>query len=59
LMPFTVNHLGGLGTLGHRFLFGPDSTKAPDPHLRLLPNSFSCLLYARAYGPYAPVDLLR
>jgi hypothetical protein len=29
LLPFTVDHLGGIGTLGHRLLFGQDPHKAP------------------------------
>jgi hypothetical protein len=31
LLPFTVDHLGGIGPLAYRLLFGPDPDKAPDP----------------------------
>jgi hypothetical protein len=31
LLPFPVDHLGGLGPLAYRLLFGPDRHKAPDP----------------------------
>ena len=59
LLPFTVDHLGGLGTCGHRFYFGPDPHKAPDPTLSPPRDRNGALLYARAYGPHAPTDLFR
>jgi hypothetical protein len=31
LLPFTVDHLGGIGTLAYHLLFGPDENKAPTP----------------------------
>ena len=59
LLPFTVNHLGGIGTLGHRLLFGHDPHKAPQPTTTKPSNRHSLLLYNAAYGPLAPTDLLR
>ena len=59
LLPFTVDHLGGLGTCGHRFFFGSDHRKAPDPNLSPPNNRNGALLYSRAYGPHAPTDLFR
>jgi hypothetical protein len=31
LLPFTVDHLGGLAPLAYHLFFGPDRHKAPDP----------------------------
>jgi hypothetical protein len=59
LLPFTVDHLGGIGTLGHRLLFGHDPTKPPQPTTTKPSNRHSLLLYNAAYGPLAPTDLLR
>jgi hypothetical protein len=57
-LPFTVDHLGGIGTLGHHLLFGHDSHKAPQPITTKPSNRHSLLLYNAAYGPLAPTDLL-
>lgn len=59
-IPFSVDHLGGLGPLAHRLLFGPNDTKAPpwsyvtssNPDLR------SIRLKNRAYGEHAALSLL-
>jgi hypothetical protein len=38
LLPFTVDHLGGIGPLAHRLLFGSDPTRAPTlPRLHTRP----------------------
>jgi|Transcript_8749 hypothetical protein len=39
LLPFTVDHLGGIGTLAYCLLFGPDENKAPTPTTTPRPNS--------------------
>jgi hypothetical protein len=54
-----IDHLGGIGTLGHRLLFGHDPHKAPQPTTTNPSNRHSLLLYNAAYGPLAPTDLLR
>jgi hypothetical protein len=59
LLPFTVDHLGGIGTLGYRLLFGHDPHKAPQPTTTKPSNRHSLLLYNAAYGTLAPTDLLR
>lgn len=59
LLPFTVDHLGGIGTLAYRLLFGTDENKAPTPTTTPPPNRNSLLLYNMAYGKHAPTDLLR
>jgi hypothetical protein len=46
LLPFTVDHLGGIGTLGHRLLFGHDPHKAPQPTTTKPSNRHSLLLYS-------------
>jgi hypothetical protein len=47
LLPFTVDHLGGIGTLGHRLLFGHDPHKAPNQlplnHLTATASYFTTL----------------
>jgi hypothetical protein len=58
LLPFTVDHLGGIGTLGHRLLFSHNSHKAPQPITTKPSNHHSLLLYNAAYNPLAPTDLL-
>jgi hypothetical protein len=59
-LPFIVDHLGGLGPLAHRFLYGPDPDRAPAPTLprRSQMNSCSLTLLNRAYGPLGAVNLL-
>jgi hypothetical protein len=59
LLPFTVDHLGGIGTLAYRLLFGPDENKAPTPTTNPPNNRNSLLLYNMAYSKNAPTDLLR
>ena len=59
LLPFTVDHLGGIGTLAYRLFFGSDENKAPKPTTNPPPNRNSLLLYNMAYGKNAPTDLLR
>jgi hypothetical protein len=59
LLPFTVDHLVGIGTLGHRLLFCHDPHKAPQPTTTKPSNRHSLLLYNAAYGPLTPTDLLR
>jgi hypothetical protein len=60
LLPFTVDHLGGIGPLAHRLLFGPDPTRAPDPPPSSFPTGRSSLyLYDMAYSPLAPSNLFK
>jgi hypothetical protein len=59
LLPFTIDHLGGIGTFGHCLLFGHNPHKAPQPTTTKPSNRHSLLLYNAAYGPLAPTDLLR
>ena len=55
LLPFSVDYLGGLGPLAHRFLFGdPHPPPAPPRPLEAQPR----ILYDRAYGPSAVSALL-
>jgi hypothetical protein len=60
LLPFIVDHLGGLGPLAHRFLYGVDSDRAPAPTLprRSEMNPCCLTLFNRAYGPLGAVNLL-
>ena len=48
LLPFTVDHLGGLGPLAYRLLLGTHSTNAPQPTAAPPPNLHSLLLYNMA-----------
>ena len=58
LLPFSVDHLGGFGPLGYRFLFGPDPIKTP-PDSFPPPSDFHArLLYDRIHSPYAPTNIL-
>jgi hypothetical protein len=60
LLPFTVDYLGGIGTLAYHLLFGPDENKAPRTPTTNPPNNRnSLLLYNMAYGKNAPTDLLQ
>jgi len=59
LLPFSIDHLGGLGPLPYRFYFGSDPLKAPDPTKSPPTEHYGKLLYSRAYGPTIPTDLLR
>jgi hypothetical protein len=59
LLPFTVDHLGGIGTLVYCLLFSPGENKAPTPMTNPPPNCNSLLLYNMAYGKNAPTDLLQ
>jgi hypothetical protein len=58
-LPFTVDHLGGIGTLVYHLLFGPGENKAPTPTTNPPPNRNSLLLYNMAYGKNSPTDLLQ
>jgi hypothetical protein len=61
LLPVTVDHLGGLGPLAHRFLFGSPSTN-PGPPLDTYAqcdlSTDTQTLISRATGPSALVGLL-
>ncbi len=54
LLPFTVDHLGGLGTCGHRFYFGPDPHTVPffmlEPMALMLPLTYSDVLTKTGLG---------
>lgn len=58
LLPMSIDHLGGFGTLGHRFLFGQDKQKAPDWSISPPSHPMSKRLCDRAFGPAAAVDML-
>jgi hypothetical protein len=59
LVPIMINDLGGLGTLGHHYLFGPDDEKAPNLTIPPPTNPNSNILYLRANGKTAAIDLLK
>jgi hypothetical protein len=61
LLPFTVDHLGGLGYLAHCFLFDPDRAPTPrPPHLSFTPQDFTHPHANTAYSALlkAPAHLL-
>jgi hypothetical protein len=45
--------------IGHRYLFGPDDEKAPNWTIPPPTNPNSNILYNRAYGQTAAIDLLK
>jgi len=59
LLPFIVDHLGGLGPLAYHFLYGKDSSKAPVPDSSGMHDNNCIILHHRAYGPSGALDLLR